>query len=295
VSDQPALLTHLDSSGQVISEKDLLPPKFVDPPLDRPFDPNSLRAVVSANFDACMPWGDKVGIIGRAAHAVPSPTNPRTRKDTNYNWVVVVDAAGEIVWQRVFETALGLAELTSSVVTPEGNLLFTYRSPDQTEILLVGATGELIGAMQLDGWYLAVNPMVTPRSIQIFGGKYPEPKNLITFNEALQELHRERDFHVTDFVPRKAYSYADSSLLLIGEQTHGMGRLSAVRYISASRQVTAKRLTDGSLSDHGTAKVSTLTGRAGELLIARSVFERTSDGDVKRLGIALDLIEKSKD
>jgi hypothetical protein len=290
--DRPSLLTHLESSGRVIGEKVLIPPKFVDPLWDHPVDPNNLGEVVLSEFDECVPWGDNVGIVGRAVHFFPSQENPRNREYRSYYWIMVVNAAGEIVWQKIIPFPFKLTsidEFTSVLITPQRNLQVTRYALGQSEIVSVSETGELIAARQLEGYYIAVHPIAAATSIQLFGGDPNGTKNLVTVGENLQELHREDGLNLPEFVAEKAYGRADSSLLLIGQQTQGAGYVSAIRNIAPSRQVTGKTLTHGSLFDAGAAKVSTQTKRSGELLIARTQLERTPSG-AKRLGIALDMI-----
>jgi hypothetical protein len=225
----------------------------------------------------------------------PSQKNPKIRDSRSYYWIVVADSASEVVWQKLIPLAFGLtgADLSSVLATPQHNLLFTRHWAGQSEALSVNQVGELVAAKQLKGFYVGVHPMGATTTIQLFGGDPGGAKSLITIGEDMRELHREDGLDVPEFVAEKAYGDADSALLLVGEQIQRAGSLSAIRYVGASRQVTGKTLTHGSLFDAGSAKVSTLMPRSGEILIARELLERIP-GDAKRLGITLDTIQTPK-
>jgi hypothetical protein len=295
--DRSSLLTRIESSGRVASEKMLLPPKFTDPPQDHPLDPNNLGEVVLSGFDDCFTWGDKVGIVGQASHFFPSQKNLKIRESRPYDWIVMVDMAGEVVWQKLIPLAFGLrviGDLTSVLVTPQGNLLFTRHWAGQSEILSVSQTGELIAAKHLKGFWVAVHPTGSAKTIQLFGGDPKDAKTLLTLGEDLQEIRREDGLEGAEFIPKKAYGLADSSLLLAGEKFKDGGTVSAICYVSASREITTTALTHGSFFDAGTAKVSALTGRPGEILIARTLLEQVTRSEAKRIGVTLDLIKTSK-
>ncbi len=248
-------------------------------------------------FDDCVTWGDKVGIIGHVSHFFPSQNNPKIREGRYYHWILVVNTTGEVVWQKLIPLASGLSvisDLTSVLITPQHNLIFTLHYAGQSEILSVSQAGEVRADEQLKGFYVAVHPMDVATTIQLFGGDPKGAKSLITLDEDLGEVHREDGLNIPEFVASKAYALADTSLLLVGEEVREVGSVPAVRFVSASRQIIKKSLTHGSLFDAGSARVSVLTGRPGELLIARTLLEKGTRGVSKRLGLALDVIETSK-
>jgi hypothetical protein len=295
--DRSSLLTRIESSGRVASEKMLFPPKLIDASQDHPPDPNNLGEVVLSGFDDCFIWGDKVGIVGQASHFFPSQNNPKIRESRSYDWILVVDAAGEVAWQRLIPLAFGLrviGDLTSVLVTPQDNLLFTRHWASQSEIMSVSRAGELIAAKQLKGFWVAVHPTGSAKTIQLFGGDPKNAKTVLTLGEDLQEIHREDGLEVAGFLPMKAYGLTDSSILLAGEKIRGGGGVSAICYVSASREITTTTLTHGSLFDAGTAEVSALTGRPGEILIARTLLEQVTRSEAKRIGVTLDLIKTPK-
>lgn len=290
---RPGLLTHLDSFGAVIKERALLPTQFVDPPRNHSLDPNNLGEVVQSGFDACVPWGNNVGFVGRALHLYPSQNDPRIRDRKFYYWIMVCNSIGEIVWQKLISSPFGstsVAGLTSVLVTPERNLMFTYDLSGRSELLSVSEAGLLVGARQFEEPLIAVHSSAKVAAVQVFGGGVNATKSVITLDEGLREVHREDGLSVPYFFTERAFGHSGSYLLLIGQQVRSSRDGSAVRYLSASRQLTARTLSRGSLSDSGTAKLVTPTGRADEFLLVRTLHQKTPDGGTRRAGIALDLI-----
>jgi hypothetical protein len=295
--DRPSLLVHVEGSGHVASEEVLQPPSDADPLKGARAIFSTQPDVVLSGLDGCVAWGDGIGLVGRASFYSRSASNPAVREGRYYHWILFVDTTGKIVWQKLLPLAFlpsPIAELTSVLITPEKNLLFTRHWGGESEVLSISQSGQLVAQRQLNGVYVAVHLEGSATSIQLFGGEPLGTKNLLTVDEDLNDLSREDGLNLPRFVAKSAYGGKLGSLLLVGQAIREPQSLSAVCYVTASRRVTTETLAHAPLSDDGSGGVSAPSSRPNRIVVARRVFERASLTDVKRLGITLDSLEPTE-
>ena len=286
-SERPGLLAHLDQAGRVISEQELWSSNVDVPPEDRPLDPSNTGAR-SNTFDTCLAWDGYVGAVGRVLYY------PRIGERRGYYWIVAVNPAGKVAWQKLIPQVAPIlsetAELTSARITPHRNLLFTRHWGGTSEIVLVNPTGELVGSRRLAGYFVAVSS-TADHEIQVVGGDPKGRARLLTLDEELKDIRVQDDLDLRDFVAVSAYRVSDTSLLLLGRD-EGAHNFSSFRYVTKQGTIQKERLIHDDLFDEGTIKVSSATQLPDQFIIARSLLKGRS-GKTENLGVALNVIQSA--
>lgn len=286
-SERPGLLARLDQVGRIISEQELWSSN-VDVPLeDRLLDPSNTGAR-SNTFDTCLIWEGNVVAVGQVLYF------PRIGERRGYYWIVAVDSAGKLIWQKLIPQVAPIlsetAELTSARITPHHNLLFTRRWGDASEIVLVSPAGELVRSRRLAGYFVAVSS-TADSEIQVIGGDPKGRSRLLTLDEELKDIRVQDDLDLHDFVAVSAYRTSDTGLLLLGRD-EGPNNFSSFRYVTKQGTIQKKRLIHDDLLDEGTIRVSFATQRPDQFIIARNLLKGRS-GKTENLGVALNLIQSA--
>jgi hypothetical protein len=233
--------------------------------------------------------GAYVGVIGHVLYF------PRKGERRGYYWIVAVDTAGKVAWQKLIplvSPVLSLStDFTSAQLTPRQNLLFSRFWLDTTELVSVDLTGQLVASRQLKGYFVVVSSPGN-RAIQVFGGDLEANKSLISLDENLQETQREDNLPIPNFLVANAYSLSGPSLLLMGSDLRGNRNYSAIHHLTKQRSVESTRLIHDDLFDAGKITASAPMSRSGEFIVVRNLLKGQSD-QIDNLGIALSIIRTS--
>jgi hypothetical protein len=282
---RPALLVHLDAAGQVLSENLLRPKEEQQAKIGR------------AYFTQCLPWGDRVAVIGHIARFVP-PDAPRPQDYhiDEFYWVLMLDKEGNVLWEKLFPTALDTIEgVSSALVTIDGSLVFTgRRSTPQTELLRVSASGELETQKLLTETFVFTKPLVPDASLEIFGGTPNKTWYNIILNSHFDEITRAQGPCPSRFSLRDADTFRmpDQSLMLFGSGIHSVGVLHASRAVFVTPTLQGEQyieLAHEPYFDGGTVDAAVPTGVLGEFATVREL-QKNVPGGKGRVGAALDFI-----
>ena len=240
-SDAPtAFLTHLDANGHLLSEKFIIPEKE---------DSKGIKG----GFVSCVRWGDGFATIGGAA--VPRPWSPPTelkgkvppQATEGWYWVVMFDGTGKKKWEKFITRSLWDPAHTHIAQFPyvaNTNLMLSAANYEETEIVSISQTGEVMARNKLFGDYQFVHPVVPDDIIQIYG-RHPNGRAsnwyevdrlvVITLDAQLNEVQSTKegmkDFHGLCF------RMPDQSLASFGAQKHKFGQLYTSRAIHVDRSL----------------------------------------------------------
>ena len=251
----PALLAHVDAAGRPLAERLLTPSE-------------NLGAEVSiSHFNQCLRWGEGIVIIGSVKLFHRSAAEPGTRDRSQYYWIVMLKGDGDVAWEKLIPTSLpnGVIEgVDSAQIASDGSLLLVgYRSP-ASELLRIGANGELLARKKLFDQYWLVKGVVTDGRLQIFGGAHHRNHELLTLNDRLDVVKQTNGKRLSAFLTHEVYRLPDESLVLFGASS-GAPSLSRAVWLSATldseRHIDLARKP---YADGGFIAAATPTGTAGE-------------------------------
>jgi len=272
----PALLTHLDAAGQVLSERLVIPQEKAGHGV--------------AYFSDCVRWGNGVAIVGRLSHF-----SEKGERESFY-WVIALDRSGNARWEKLIPTTFdAIGDVGPLLVTKASRLVFSGSRANQgTELFLISRTGDLEAQKRLVGQFSLLRPVVSDGAFRLYG--YPsenEPFRVITLDERLNEIRAIDARGRLNFSAYLAYQMPDQSLVLFGSGIHSSGERYTSRILHLDAALRSEQFLDLSrppFRDTGFVKAAVPTGNAGEFVVARNLV-KLAPNDNHPVGAALDFIQ----
>jgi hypothetical protein len=273
----PGLLTHLDAKGRVLSERLIFPEQKTE------------RGV--AHFYDCVRWEDGVAILGDIVGWVRDPEQstekgPRPNyKRLSLYWLLVLDAAGNVKWERQIPTNDGRSANPGEMglMADGSSLVFSSYSGLNTEVVRVSASGEVQARKQLpNSGFKLVHSVVPDGIIQIlrsFSSKGPVGLTAITLDERLEEVGRTQG-QPTAYAARVAYRMPDHALVLFGSAVHSVGEryTSQIAYVDPTLQHEQRLdLPRNNISDGGSIWAAAPAQDVGHFVIATTAYAHGLD------------------
>ena len=277
----PSLLTHLDAEGHVINEQLFVPQKRTEHGL--------------GYFDSCVRWGDGMLIVGHIFQF--NNSKDFLKNDEHYYWLLMLDTAGKIKWEKQIPTRFDTIDGTQSMlVASDSSLVFAGYRTGKTELFRISVAGELTAKKSLDGLFAFVRPVIPDNFLQLYGLN-PTDKAFesITFNDCLEETRRIQGGHGFDFGGRFAYRMPDQSLVLFGAEHHALYK-SAIAHVDPQLRSAQKieLIHDAQFYDNGFIDAAAPTGNVDEFVAARKLLKHVPGNEVSeeaRVGLVLDFIQ----
>lgn len=273
----PSLLIHLDAAGHLIDEQIFAPQK------------RSEHGI--SYFDDCVRWGDGVALIGhvhdtkRQASGYGAGFLPPITEQ--YYWLVMLDAAGKIKWEKQIPTAFDTIDEAQSILVSDSSLVLAGYRMGNTELFRISATGELSAKKNpVDGFFAFVRPIVPDGVLQLYGlNQTNKSFESITLDDRFEEIKRVQGDHGLDFGGRFVYRMPDQSLVLFGGELHERYK-SAVAHLDSKLQSVQKiELVHGAqFYDGSYIGAAAPTGNDGEFVTVKPLTKHQPDEG--RIGLA---------
>jgi hypothetical protein len=272
------MLTHLDANGHALG--------------DWRFAPLNASEHVMAYVDDCTRWGDGLALIGHVE--LPPATEGRPRRMAY--WLMALDAAGRLKWEKIIPSSLDLLrDIRPLVVEADGSLVFSgARIYMGTELFRIAPTGEILDQSKIAGaTFGLLQSVAAGGTLKLYGYDLQTRETmLLSLNDRLQEVHRQID-NRHDFGAHSDFRLPDETLLLFGSNIHKMG----ARFTPGVMHLTPTLEQTGSLDlasepdeDVGYVRAATPTRRRGEFAAARTVVRNGPSGKSVQL-LVLDFIQ----
>lgn len=207
-TESSALLTHVDAKGKRLDETIVSPRRQTG---------NQVRYSV---FESCLASGANVilqGVVLRAADG-SAPGHA-----TQSYWFVATDEKGRIVWQQEVPVRPFHVDRGNTLLQIGQQFFFSNTNNQQTELLRLSTSGELLGRITLGGaFHLVRNVHGEPR-VELWGANRGQGQ-LLRFTDELKETGR-----ITGSVPEAmstslAFELPDGTLCLFGSNVHSVGQ-----------------------------------------------------------------------
>lgn len=260
----PSLLTHLDANGQLLDEQFFLPQKRTEHG--------------HGYFDGCLRWGDGILIVG---HIIQFNNSKEILKnDEHYYWLLMLNAAGKIKWEKQIPTTFNNIDGTESILVSGSSLALAGYRMGNTELFWISATGELSAKKNpLDGVFAFVRHIVPDGVLQLYGlNQTKKVFESITFDDRLEEINRVQGGNGFNFGGRFVYRMPDQSLVLFGAEHHERYK-SAVAYVDSKLQSVQKiELIHGAqFYDGKYIGAAAPTGNDGEFVAVKPLLKHQPD------------------
>lgn len=274
----PSLLTHIDAAGKVLNEQLFVPQK------------RSEHGI--SYFHSCVRWGGGVAVIGhvhdtqRQASGYGADFLPPIT--SNYYWILMLDSAGKIKWEKQIPTKFaGITSVRSVLNMDDGSLAFAGDGSEfKTELFRINVNGELLASKLLDGFFEFVRPVVPDSVLQLHGlNQTDQVFESITLDDRLDEIQRVREGRGVNFGGRFVYRLPDQSLVLFGA-AHQERYKSAVAHVDSKLQSMQKiELIHGEqFYDGKYISGAAPTGNDGEFVAVKPLLKHQPDEG--RIGLA---------
>lgn len=270
----PGLLVHLNATGQVISERLLVPQKRA--------------AAGSAYFYDCVRWHDGIAIVGSIRQF------PGLGQDESFYWLLALDAAGNMKWESLVRTTFdAIDEVGQLCVVADDSLVFSGRRlGDKTELIRVNPSGGLEVHKKLAGQFRLIHPVSNDGLLQAFGYAASGKSTTITLDDRLEELGRTEGSYPDNFHPRLIYRLPNQSFALFGSAIRAGGAQFTSRIIHVDPALQSGQvleLAHEPFHDSGYVKVAVPTGKEGEFVTVRNLYTLIPSDETR--GAVLDFIQ----
>jgi len=269
------LLTHLDPNGKLLNEIIISP------------DGNRVSL---AYINDCISWNNGLIAVG---------------SQNGFHWVLFLDNAGNVKWEKLIPI---LPQSINSFASSEGRVLlsksdhivFSATDNVNTELISVGANGDVLAQKKLSGRFLFVHPVNPDNLLQVYGTLVPTDTSLritLSLNDAFDVIQRVEGNAPTDFAARFVYRMPDQSLVLFGSSVHlyfGETYRSGVVHVDSSlHEEQSIDLTKSGFLDKGSIWAASPTNNFGEFITARKLASTTKSesGNLDFLGVVMNLIK----
>jgi hypothetical protein len=280
----PALLTHLDVNGHVLSERFLAP--------------DGRTEIGSIDFRGCIRWGDGVAIIGHGDQKIPATSEVVSRFPVveHFYWLVVLDTVGNVRLEKRIPTSFdGFSDLDSLVVAKDSSLLFSSWCLKQTELFRIGLDGALLASKKLAGQYHFVQSIAPDGLQHIFGYDETGRSSVSVIDDRLETTeHVIGPFSLNEFVARAVYEMPDNRYVLFGSAVHNwIGENFTTRVIYTDpmlREIQHAEFAVKPYYDLGVLIAASPAQTPGEFVAARSLLKHAQGADAL-VGAALDFVD----
>lgn len=261
------LLTHIDKTGKVLSER------LVYPHGDQSYQLNYLHK--------CLPWGAGVAVMG-TADRYSGTTVPRHHE--SFLWLLKLDANGIIKWEKLIPNLGVLQALAMS----NDDLVFTT---GLTDVIRLDPNGA-IKAQRTIPFAMFVPSSTPPPVLQVLVGGKDKRQAWHTLGEHLEDTRIEEVGGHTEFIPfKKIYQLPDHSLALFGDTTppqYGGMLIASIAWLSPD----LKQRETFSFKPWSPWVADALpTGKEGEFVTVRQVLPFPERAPVeKRFGAVLSFV-----
>lgn len=273
---QPALLTHLDAAGHVLSEKLLAPQNSAEHGL--------------ANLNNAIRLNDGVAFLGQIISFSAG-------KEVYFYWLLVLDARGQTRWEKLIPTSFDkLRDIGPLLATANSGLIFSGLG-DGTEIFRVSASGELEAQAKLSDEFLIFSrPEGANETLQMYGNSTTGPSRSVELDDKLRVIGRTQATEKIGFDPYLAYRRPDHSLVLFGTGGPADKWQRILLLDPTLQQKGSIEFPPEKYADFMALKAATPTGQEGEYVTARLLQMRVpgTSGISTRfdpVGAALDFIQ----
>lgn len=270
-----ALLTHLDQQGRMLNEQLVMP------------QGNLPGSFVASSFSNCTTEGNGVVVVGEVIQLLPGQGVFGGRNTHWYHWVLKLDGAGKILWQKFIPFPTEIAVFSpipqeTSLLKTERNLVLSATDNNDTDILSFTAKGDISARNTIPGAFRLVQSIGEAQDIQLIGrGPLENSKTpvmvLVTLNAALQETRRVTDPVVDKFYPNIAYQMADKTLVAFGEGLHSFGQQYRGEVMHLDQKLQALQRGDlevAGIESSGQIKVACPMGTSDGFLVAKFAFSK---------------------
>lgn len=247
--DIVGVLTHIDKAGAVLSDL-----------VVRPKEPGEF----AINYlKGCLPWKDGFAVYGDTSRFSGDPHHP-PRKWELFQWILALDAAGNVKWEKLIPTSESHRETLSS--------FNVYVAPDQ-DFVLRGSR---------------INQNGDVKNIEI-----NEPYSEWTIRQIIAEPvghwdidHRngppKKDFSISEFRQKVEYILPNQSIVKFGSVFRGNEYIAAIEWQSPDQ----KQSENFKFGDSGWVSDAIPTGVPGEFVTIRQ-----QNSDLKQSGMTLSFIQ----
>lgn len=276
----PALLTHIDVTGHLLSERLMVP------------EQSSSNGV--ANFLTCIRWGDDIAVIGTVHQTLRVASGSAMPIAENLYWVLAVDPEGKVKLDKLLPTTFDKIDAVGPALIGVGsNLIFSANRTLSTELFQVDMTGGVKIRERISGQLRIVLPFAEDGIIQLFGYDANGHSEILTFDDQLNQVSLTEGMQPQGFRSHLAYRMPDRSLVLFGSGTHSVGEQYTSRVIhidSSLRSSQFLELAREPLYDTGVVRAAAPTQTEGVFAAARPLLRQTAGTD-GRIGAVLDFIQ----
>lgn len=240
------VLTNIDKTGKVLSNREIRPQETGDFAL--------------SYLLGCQPWGDGFALFGYSTLVSGDPQR-RPRETENFQWILALDSAGEIKWEKLISTTEGLNP-RAIYVAPDLDLVFqTYR---------ISQNGEIRNTVSDNSSSHDLIPQITAGADGHW--KIAESNNPLRRNSLISNVE-----------PKVLFSLPNQSIVEFGSKRRNNAYYAAIGWTSPDRN-------HSEIYEYGDTlwvNDAMVTGTPGEFVTVRLV----SDSAKKRLGMALSFIQ----
>jgi hypothetical protein len=290
-SDKPwGILTHLDKTGALISER-LLSPHVEDAEGTKGLE----------TLQQCIRWGDGVAIVGSAVRYLPRAPGIVSDNSVTFYWVIALNRAGEIRWEKLIpETHVkwgALADGNLVLQSYGSNLVFSATDNSDSEVIDLGPQGEVVARKPLHGQFRLIRSVVPETAIQIWGtGRGKQKSEVVTLNDRMEEVGHKEGAPDGDCFPRIIYRMPDQSYVLFASIMHPPSHVLHTAIAHVDGDLRAVRVFEplsgpGPFVDFGRLDAAAPAGDPGVFVVAMGVIARGLDSNNRsKLGILPDFI-----
>lgn len=262
----PGLITHLDSRGRVLFERLIFPQ-------NRPG-----RGI--ARIDRCAKWGERIVLQGHLLDWSQGFNDKSIRNDLY--WVIVLDGAGNVQWERTFPISpalVGPDGFSPLFILPDSSLVFSGNKNDEyTEFMRVSAKGDLLSSSQMPGKFQIVQSVLSNATLKIMGWSAEDTSKsmaVLTLNDEFGEISRVQGPPMA-FLTRVAYGLPDKSFVLFGSRAHMFGEPYTSQVVHLTSELSTEKTLDpphnrSPFLDAGSIWAAAPLGKVGEFVYARGL------------------------
>ncbi|HET9149628.1 MAG TPA: hypothetical protein VFO61_04020 [Alphaproteobacteria bacterium] len=211
------LIARIDRAGAVV-ERRLVFPKGV-------------RTYHSSYFHRCLAWAGGIALIGEADKFDSAARGTRR----SFYWLVLLDAGGQLRWERLVPIATVGFDRPAAVVLPDGDLVLaksgTGGPGSATDIVRIDSGGKVRVHRSVPGRAIPVEPLGGRSDVAMLA----EGRERATLTELGDGAGpaRAETFALGGFSVRRAYRAPEGALVMIGYARRGLVRYTAVAEVAA--------------------------------------------------------------
>jgi hypothetical protein len=207
-------------------------------------------------------------------------------KSVNWYWLLLLDAAGNVAWEKQIPPQDGQPPIGEMVLMASGtSLMFSTSSNQNTDVVRLDETGEVQARKQfVNSRFRLVRPVVPDGVVQLFGRPMLSDSTGVTvlsLDERLEEVSRIQG-EPTAYLAEIAYRMPDRSLVLFGSAVHSVGERYSTQLVHVDptlRQAQRLDLPRDRVQDTGSIWAAAPTRDVGRFVAATRVMARGLDSN----------------